>query len=256
MVRSATREDRWQDRAQVARIFQQFDLIEGDAQALIWSIGFAWTVRAERVIGSLEPATGCLLLFPALYCASHFLIGRLVWYGVPASAHGSSNDARGLLRLALCIGVLALVGCVAPGHIRRRIFVASAFPLLGVTSLFGAGWAMDLATAAGLADHLEMAQALMRGIGFGLAMSALLALPALLLYREVAAPVVILALVPAMARSNWTANAYFRHSQSLAELFWLACPFLCAAIGIVVATATCRRWQQCALPLAHPPDEP
>ena len=255
MVRSATRGERLQDRAWASYIVRQLDAVEGDAKALIWSIGFAWALRAERVIGSLQPATSCLLLFPALYCATHFLIGRLVWYGVPSSL-GLSHDARGLLRLALCIGLLALVGCVAPGHVRRRAFVASAFPLLGLTSLFGAAWGMDLMTASDMADHLAIAQALIRGIGFGVAMTALLALPALLLYREVAAPVVILALVPAIARSHWTANAHFRHAESLAELFWLACPFICAAIGIVVAIATCRRWQQRALRLVYPPYEP
>jgi hypothetical protein len=91
---------------------------------------------------------------------------------------------------------------------------------------------MDLMTAVGRADHFEIAQALVRGIGFGLAMTTLPALPALLLYREVGAPVVILALVPAIARSNWTANAYFRHSGSVAELFCRACPFICAAVAL------------------------
>jgi hypothetical protein len=252
MVRCATRDDRSPDRAFIAR---QLDSIDGDARALIWSIGFAWAVRAERAIGSIKPATSCLLLFPALYCATHFLVGRLVWYGVPASAQGWSNDARGLLRLALCIGLLALVGFMAPGRLRRRVVVVCAFPLLGLTSLCSAGWGADLMTAVGLPDHLALAQVLIRGIGFGIAMTALLALPALLLYREMAAPVVILALVPAIARTHWTANAYFRHSESLAELFWLACPFICAAIGVVVAIATCRRWL-CCVPLQKRPAPP
>ncbi len=239
-----------------ASVVRQLDSIEGDAKALIWSIGVAWTVRAERVIGSIKPPTSFLLLFPALFCAAHFLVARLVWYGVPPSIHGTLNDARGLLRLALCLGILGLVGCTAPGRLRRRVFVTAAFPLLGLTGLFGAAWGTDLVTAASVASSNDIMVTMICGVGFGVAMSALLSLPALLLYRRVAVPVVILALVPAFARSNWTAHAQFHRTMSLLDLFWLACPFIFAAIGIVVTIRICRQWQQCQVPpLVRPPSK-
>lgn len=255
VMQCATHDERLGNRAWSAFVVRQLDSMEGDAKALIWSIGVAWSVRVERVIGSIKPPTSLLLLFPALFCAAHFLIGRLVWYGVPPPTQGLPNDARGLLRLALCVGLLGLVGCMAPGRVRRRVFVAAAFPLLGLPSLFGAACGMDLVTAAGLASGHEITAIVIRGVGFGVAMSALLSLPALLLYRRVAAPVVVLALVPAFARSNWTAHARFHHAMSLLDLLWLGCPFILAAIGIVVTISICRRWQQCPiLPLVRPPD--
>jgi hypothetical protein len=254
MLQCAVQDERLRNRIWSASVVRQLDSIDGDAKALIWSIGIAWTVRAERVIGSIRPPTSFLLLFPALYCAAHFLMARLVWYGVPPSTQGMPNDARGLLRLALCIGLLGLVGCVAPGRVRRRVFVAAAFPLLALTGLFGAAWVTDLVTAAGLASPHEITATMMRGVGFGAAMSALLSLPALLLYRKVAAPIVLLSLVPAFARSNWTAQVQFHHAMSLLDLLWLACPFIFAAIGMVVTISICRRWQQCqVLPSVRPP---
>jgi hypothetical protein len=251
----ATREEQSIHRAWRLFVIRQLDSINGDAKALVWSIGIAWGLRGERVIGSITPATNCLLLFPALFCSSHFLIRHLVWYGVPPVSHGLSNDARGLIRLALCAGILALVGCVAPGHMRRRVFVASAFPVMGLTGLLGAACGMELVTAAGLAHHYGIALAVMRGIGLGVAMTAVLALPALLLYRDVAAPVVVLSLMPAIARSNWMAKIEFGASVSLADLLWRAWPFVCTAIGILVATAICRRWQRyLLLPMTRSPD--
>jgi hypothetical protein len=244
LTRSALRQERLEDPARALFIVRQLDSIAGDMHALMWSIGLAWALRVERVICSMTPQISSLLLFPALYCTTHCLIGRLVWYGMPPSALGLAYDVRGLLRLALCIGVLALVGSVAPGQLRRRLFVTSAFPFLGLTGLFGATWGMDVITAVRLADHYQIVQTLLRGIGFGLAIPALLSIPALLLYREVAAPVGILSLVPAFARSNWTANTRFHGCLSLADFIWLGYPFLCAAIGIVIATSACRRWQQ------------
>jgi hypothetical protein len=143
---------------------------------------------------------------------------------------------------------------MAPGRVGRRIFVAAAFPLLGLTGLFGAAWGMDLVTAAGLTSPHAITAAVIRGAGFGVAMSALLSLPALLLYQKVAAPIGVLSLVPAMARSNWTAHAQFHRAVSLLDLFWLACPFIFAALCIVVTISTCRRWQQSqVLPSARPP---
>jgi hypothetical protein len=254
MLQCAAQGGRLQNRTWPASLGRQLDSIEGDAKALIWSIGVAWSMRAERVIGSIKPPISFLLLFPALFCAAHFLVARLVWYGVPSSTQGIPDDTRGLLRLALCLGLLGSVGCMAPGRVRRRIFVAAAFPLLGVIGLFGAVWGTDLVTAASLASPHEIAVTMMRGVGFGVAMSALLSLPALLLYRSVAVPVVILSLVPAFARSNWAAHAQLHRAMSLPDLFWLACPFIFATIGMVITISTCRRWQQCqVLPLARPP---
>ena len=254
MLQCAVQGERLRNRNWSASVVRQLDSIEGDAKALIWSIGVAWTVRAERVISSIKPPTSLLLLFPALYCAAHFLVARLVWYGIPPSTQGMPNDTRGLLRLALCVGLLGLVGCMAPGRVRRRVFVSAAFPLLGLTGLFGAEWGTDLVTAVGLASPHDITTTMIRDVGFTVAMSALLSLPALLLYRKVAVPVGILSLVPAFARSNWTAHAQFHHAMSLQDLFWLGCPFIFAAIGIVVTISTCRRWQQCqVLPLVRPP---
>ncbi len=254
MLQCAMWDTRLQNQTWPTFVVRQLDSIEGDAKALIWSIGVAWAVRAERAIGSIKPPTNLLLLFPALYCAAHFLVARLVWYGVPPATQGIPHDARGLLRLALCVGILGLVGYMAPGRVCRRLFVAAAFPLLGLTGLLGAAWGMNLVTASGLASPHEITATMMRDVGFGVAMSALLSLPALLLYRKMAAPLVILSLVPAVARSNWAAHAQFHHAMSLPDLFWLGCPFMFAAIGIVVTISTCRRWQQCqVLPLVRPP---
>jgi hypothetical protein len=254
VLQCAVQDERLRNRIWSASIVHQLDSIEGNAKALIWSIGVAWTICAERVIGSIKPPTSLLLLFPALYCAAHFLIARLVWYGVPPAMHGVPDDARGLLRLALCVGLLGLVGCLAPGRVRRRIFVAAAFPLLGLTGLFGAAWGTDLVTAVGLASPHEITATMRRGVGFGVAMSVLLSLPALLLYRKVAAPIVLLSLVPAIARSNWTAHAQFHQAMSLPNLFWLGCPFIFAAIGMVVTISICRRLLQCqGLPLVRSP---
>jgi hypothetical protein len=255
MVCYATRDERLNHGAWPVFFVRQLDSIKGDAKALVWSIGFAWGLRGERVIGSITPATNCLLLFPALYCSSQFLMRRLIWYGVPPFSGGQSNDSRGLLKLALCASLLAVVGGVAPGHIRRRVFVASAFPFMALTGLLSVACGAQLVAAAGLTPHQEIVLALIRGIIIGIVMTTVLTLPALLLYREVAAPVVMLSLLPAIARSHWTAKSQFGDTLSLEQLLWLAFPFVCTAIGVVIATAVCRRWQQYVLlPMAHPPN--
>lgn len=251
-VSRATCDGRGQHPTRASLVVHQLDSTENDVRALIWSVGFAWSVRTEHIIGSIRPVTNCLLLLPALYLAAHILIGRLVWYGLPPPSPGLSDDARGLLRLALAAGLMALVGCVAPGHVRRRVFVASAFPILGLTSQFGGAWGMAHLTALGQAGHI--AWSLLGAIGFGLVMTTLLALPALILYRNVAVPVIVLAAVPTIARANWTATAYLRHPEPLAQICWHACPFICAAIGIVAAIATCRHWQQQMMMLLSAPD--
>ncbi|MGC1458446.1 MAG: hypothetical protein WA825_09240 [Steroidobacteraceae bacterium] len=231
-------------------IAHQLDSRDNNVQAVIWPMGFISAVRIEHAIGAIKPVINCLLVIPALYLAAHFLIGRLIWYGVPPLLLGLSDDARGLLRLVVGIGLLVLVGWVAPGHVRRRIFVASVFPLLGLISLFGAAWGMNLQSGAGPAGHIGLM--LCGAIGFGLAMSALLALPAMILYRDAAMPVIILAIVPAVARANWMANSDIHHSESLTRICWDACPFICSAIGIVTVVVTCRHWQRRAV-LSLPP---
>ena len=57
MLQYAVQRERIRNCIWSASVERQLDSIEGDAKALIWSIGVAWTVRAERVIGSIKPPT-------------------------------------------------------------------------------------------------------------------------------------------------------------------------------------------------------
>jgi hypothetical protein len=235
---------------------RQLEEIRGDAEALIWAVGCVWAFRVERLIGKFHPSVNCALFLVGLYLTVNYLLAHLAWYGLPSHALELTADAfRGFAKGAISIGLVALVGLVTPGSPRRRLFAAGAFPLLGSLGLLATMVGMELAYSIRLPAGYPTTEAiLLRGPAFGLLVAAPLALPSVLLYRATAAPMAILALIPAIAKAHWvTARpgaSAFTHEIFLSQVW----PFLCALIYITIFTSGCSRWLCRALDGAgHPP---
>jgi hypothetical protein len=222
---------------------RQLEGIAGDIEALVWAVGCVWALRVERLIGKLHPAANCALFLAGLYLGVSYLLTHLAWYGVPGPPPGFPPDGRRVLaKIAIVIGSSTLVGLVAPGRPRRRVFAACAFPFLGLLGLWVATGGMELVKSIGLPAPYATTEAVLRGLAFGFLAAASLSLPSVLLYRATATPVAILAFIPAGAKADWAAVGPRASLFTPATFFCHVWPFLCSLIVITIFTCVCQRW--------------
>ena len=220
----------------------RLDGIAGDVEALLWAVGCIWVLRVERRISKLHPVVNCALFLVGLCFGVNCLLTHLAWYGVPSRLPELLPDAaRGCAKIAILSSLSALVGFVAPGVPRRRVFVACAFPLFGLLALSVTAVGMALASSIGWPQEYPAAGAVLRGLAFGLAVAAPLALPAVLLYRATAAPVAVLAVIPAIAKADWNGARSHVGLYDADGLFWHILPVLCSLIVITAFTWLCHR---------------
>jgi hypothetical protein len=136
------------------------------------------------------------------------------------------------------------------GSPRRRIFAACSFPLVGLLAMLATTLGMEFADCIRLPEY-PVAEAVLRGLALGLLIAALLSLPAALLYRGSAVPVVILSVLPAIAKVD--ASASHSHLLDYGEvLFWRMGPYLCALVVVAVSTFVCDRLQNAPLDNGKP----
>jgi hypothetical protein len=141
------------------------------------------------------------------------------------------------------IAAVGLVGAATPGRRRRKLFAAVSFPFLAVLGLLVASSA---GTVIGpLASVAEPAVNLvLRGPVLGAIAGAMISLLAVLIYRTVVTPVALLALVPALAKTN---SAMARFPTGFHEAGIFASPFWtlgCCALAVVIITTVTARWMR------------
>lgn len=219
---------------------RQLDGIKGDMEALIWATGCLWALRIERLIARAPPIVNCALFLAGLHLGVNILLAHLIWYGFPrTSLELEADGQRTFIKLALFLGVVAVVGFASPGSPRRRIFAAAAFPLLGLLAMLAVTAGMELVNIIRLPGY-PLIEAMLRGLMLGMLIAGLLSLPAVLLYRSSGVPVAILCILPAMAKAD--ASASYSHSgvhvpSEHARLF------LFAILVVALFTYECGRLQ-------------
>jgi len=218
----------------------QVSHIEGDIEALIWALGYVWSMRVEYLLSRIHPAASCLLLLLGLPFAAEVLIPHLTWYGVLQHQFGFPEESlRGLAKLAAYVAVITLVASTTPGSLRRRVFGASVFPFLSLLALFASGAAHKLVDGIAMTDDHSCAAVLLHGLSMGGIVASALIVPTALLYRSTAVATAILALLPAIAKSAWDDAPML---DTTSDLLVFACPFIWSLIIIVLATNLCQRY--------------
>lgn len=216
----------------------QVSHIDGDMEALIWALGYLWSIRVEYLLSRIHPAASCLLLLLGLPLAANILIPHLAWHGLPQHQLGFPEESlRGLAKLAVFVVVITLVASTTRGSLRRRVFGASIFPFLSLLALFASGVAHKLADGIVVAgDHT-----LLHGLVMGGIVASALVVPTVLLYRSTAAATAVLALLPAIAKSAWDDAPSL---DTTSNLFVFACPLFWSLAILVPATRICQRHLQ------------
>lgn len=169
------------------------------------------------------------------------LLAQLAWHAFPRAAlELEANAHRSFSRVALALGIVAVVGLASPGSPRRRLFAAGMFPLLGLWAMLAVSAGMEFTDSMRLPEY-PLAEAVLRGLALGLLISILLPLPAALLYRGSAVSVAVLSVLFAMAQAD--ASVARSSLVDYAGLFWQLEPFLCALGVVALSTYVCDRLQ-------------
>ena len=240
-VRFAFNGQPWGQAFWLAALENQLNNIRSDFEALVWAIGCVWNVRAERFIRRSPPPLNCVLLLTGLYLAVSFLLTHLTWYG-HSPTNPSAEGQRILLKLEIFIAVIFMVGTAAPGRRSRKIFAAVVFPflaLVGLLSLWSTGHMVDELAKTGV-EHLI--ETLLRGLVLGILTGVAVSIPAILIYRTVATPIAILALMPAIAKGS---SAVTQLQLDLSCRVVLNTPLwtlICCIATIVISTRVWGTW--------------
>jgi hypothetical protein len=218
--------------------------IGNDLEALVWAVGCLWALRVEGLIVKFPPALNAVLFLASLYVGVNYLLTHLAWYGLPHQPTDPPEEIlRSVAKVAIFIGLLTLVGLVAPGHSRRRVFAACAFPLMGLLALCMTAVGTELVSTLSFGAVQPDIGAILRGLVLGAVVAAPLALPSVLLYRTTAAPVANLALLPAIAKAESVVADAPAAVHTYEAIFLHAWPYICSLALTVVFVYTCDRWQ-------------
>jgi len=219
--------------------------IANSVEALIWALGCVWGIRVERSINEARPELNCVLFLVGLYLTVHYLLTHLTWYGLGGDRQVVLSVPREFIKLGLFFVVTAVVAFVTPGRRARRMFAALVFPLLGLWGLLSvaAGFQVSNALMSPLGRaSADVALRGLCGLVFGAIVASLLSLPCVLLYRDRAIPIAVLALLPAIARSNSLAGPADAIPNSYLSFFELLWPFICSLFLIAIFCSVCSRW--------------
>jgi len=222
---------------------RELESIEGDLEALIWAIGCVWAVDVEGFIRRTRPMLMISLLMAGLYVTVHWLVTHLAWYGLPRPPLESlSGPPRGLLKIAVFLVLIMLIGAVTPGRRRRRVFAAAAFPLLALLALPATALGVQIVTALDLPRAHPAIAMIVSGPVFGFVVAVLLSLPFVLLYRSSAVPIAMLALLPPIAKTIWNVDLQAWSTHPYRTFLIQIWPFACSLLLIVMFTRVCDRW--------------
>jgi len=200
----------------------------------------AWNARVEGFISKGSPFLNSTLLVLGFYLAMSSLLAHLSWYGLPRSPLSPAWDwERLLIKLAVFFGILGLVKIATPGSRSRRLFGALAFPFFAVFIVLSMWTASHLIGALVRTTPGSLVDTLVRGPVVGVAVAAVISSATLLVYRGVAAPIGILALLPSVAKASSTIGTLdLQHLESfLSGPLW---PLCCCALAVVVFTLLWR----------------
>jgi hypothetical protein len=224
-------------------ILQELDHIPGNAEALVWALGCAWAIRVEWRLTRGQPFVNCALLMAGLYVTVNFLVPHLAWYGIKQYLpEGLDASARGLARLGIYLVLIVILTLSLTGRRTQRLFGAVMFPflaLLGFAAHAVGTHAADLLQIFMGDPFVDLA---LRGPLFGVSAALLLALPAVLLYRGLATPLAVLAVIPAIAREAWIAPEHYAGVHLFASPMPHAWRFVCFVFFMVTFATLLQRW--------------
>lgn len=224
-------------------LLKELDKIDSQCEALVWAVGCVWAARVELFLTRARPLLIAALLPVGLYIALDHLFEQLIWYGFSAQWIATGSDVgRYVVKLVIFAALLVFVEVVTPGCRGRRLFGAVAFPIIAMLAVLASQLASQLVE--GL--HVLVGDPLvgmMLGLPlFGFVVALVLSLPVVLLYRNRAIPIAILALMPEIAKAVTVAGKPEAGVDAEALLFESVAPFVYAVVLIVLFSIECDRW--------------
>jgi hypothetical protein len=195
------------------------------------------TWRVEWFIARIRPEINCTLFLLGFYLGVSLLLTHLSWYGIPPAPPGwIAESHRMLMKMCIFLILVAAIALVAPGSAHRRLFAACAFPLLALLAMVVHDVSLPLVNSAAVFTHFPLA-ALLQAIALGSVVALVVSLPVAVLFRGSCSPVVLLVILPALAKEQ---SVVLRGAPPNATMWPLAI-LLCEATIVVVSTYGCHR---------------
>lgn len=196
------------------------------------------TWRVEGFIARIPPEINCTLFLIGFYLGVSLLLTHLSWYGIPQAPPGwIAESNRMLMKMGIFLILIAAIALAAPGRAHRRLFAACAFPLLALLAMFVHDVSLPLVNAVEVFKHFALA-AVFQAIALGSVVALVVSLPVAVLFRGSCLPVVLLAILPALAKEQSVA---LRGSLPSATMWPLAI-LICEAVIVLVSTHGCYRY--------------
>ncbi len=196
------------------------------------------TWRVEGFIERIPPEINCTLFLLGFYLGVSLLLTHLSWYGIPQAPPGWIDEShRMLMKMCIFLTLVAAIALVAPGRAHRRLFAACAFPLLALVAMFVHDVSFLLVNSVQVLKHLPFA-ALFQAIALGAVVALVVSLPVAVLFRGSCSPVVLLVVLPALAKEQSVALRGVPPNATM----WLLATLLCEAVIVVVSTYGCYRY--------------
>jgi len=196
------------------------------------------TLRLERLIARIPPEINCALFLIGFYLGVSLLLTHLSWYGVPQAPQGWVFEShRMLMKMGIFLILVAAIALVAPGSLHRRLFSACAFPLLALLAMLVHDASLPVINWAPGSEHALMG-VLLRATALGVLMGLVVSYPVALLFRGSCAPVVLLVILPALAKE---VSAVGRAVQ-MDVTGWPLATLFCEAMIVAACTYGCFRY--------------
>jgi len=194
--------------------------------------------RMEHLIARMPREVNCTLFLVGFYLGVSLLLAHLSWYGIPQAPPGwIAESHRMLMKMSIFLVVVTAIALVAPGSIHRRLFSACIFPLLALVAMLLHDVALPLVTSVQLCQD-DLLNTLLQAAVLGWLIAVVVCVPVALLFRGSCLPVVLLVVLPALAKAQ---SVPLRNLQANGAVRSLA-PLLLEAAIVAVGTYTSYRY--------------
>ncbi len=160
------------------------------------------TGRVERLIARMPREVNCALFLIGFYLGVSFLLAHLSWYGLPQAPPGWTVESyRMLMKMSIFLMVVTAIALVAPGTVHRRLFSACIFPLLALTAMLLHDISFPLVTSLRPSQDVFL-DTLFQAAVLGWLVALIVSVPVAILFRGSCLPVVLLVVLPALAKEQ------------------------------------------------------
>lgn len=194
--------------------------------------------RVEGFIARIPPAINCTLFLLGFYLGVSLLLTHLSWYGIPQAPPGSIAEShRMFMKMCIFLILVAAIALVAPGRAHRRLVAACMSPLVTLIAMFVHDVSLLLFNSVEVFKYFPVA-ALFQAVAVGSVLALVVSLPVAVLFRGSCSPVVLLVVLPALAKEYSVAL----QGAPPITTTWPLAILLCEAVIVVVSTYGCYRY--------------